>query len=143
MSKTVLSLPRHPSHLKSLLSDSLLLLLAFWLAFSLRYDELFWTADSRIWTVLAITHISPLVVFAMLGLYQAFNRGGRVPSMIVVLAGVSISATLMLLIGCSLQAPISRSVPPIYWFLALALVGGSRIIARFIIGHKDTFPEEI
>jgi FlaA1/EpsC-like NDP-sugar epimerase len=143
MPETTLSLPHRPNRLIALFSDSILLLLAFWLAFSLRFDVLYWTAGSRVWAVLAITFIPTLVVFAKLGAYQAVNRYKRNHAMIVVLSAVSISAALMFLIGFILQVPISRSVPLIYWFLALAFVGGSRIIYRIHLGQRDVHPEEI
>jgi FlaA1/EpsC-like NDP-sugar epimerase len=57
-------------------------------------------------------------------------------AMVAIISGVSISAITLAALGFLFQAPIPRSVPVIYWCLALIFVGGTRMVARSLV-HRD------
>ena len=136
MLNSLLLLPRYQKRLFSVCVDSVCLPLALWLAFSLRLDEFFWTDDSRVLAVVAITSLSSLLVFTSLGLYRAVIRYMSNHAMVAVISGVSISVVVLVVSGFALQAPIPRSVPLIYWCLALVFVGGSRMLARSMVHQR-------
>jgi len=85
--------------------------------------------------------IAPLVfipVFARLGLYRAVIRYIGNKALWSVIKAVSLSiliwAAAVNLLGLPQQVP--RSVMFIYWFVAMAAVGGSRVFARWLILHQ-------
>jgi len=132
----LLYLPRYQKRLVSVFTDSLFLPIAFWLALSLRLDEFYIPVDSSILFVLIATVFSSIFVFARLGLYRAVIRYMSNHAMLAIISGVSISALVLAAVGFIFQAPIPRSVPVIYWCLALIFVGGSRMAVRSLV-HRD------
>ncbi|TNC80771.1 MAG: nucleoside-diphosphate sugar epimerase [Oleiphilus sp.] len=132
---SLLRLPRYQKRLVSLLSDATFIPLALWLAFSLRLDEMYIPADNLVLAVLTITILASLFTFAKLGLYRAVIRYMSNHAMVAVFAGVSISTLVLVISSFLLQAPVPRSVPVIYWCLAMVFVGGSRMLARSMV-HK-------
>jgi len=116
-----------------MLIDSLCLPFALWLALSLRLDLLFVPSDTKVLFVAAITVFSSVFIFARLGLYRAVIRYMSNHAMLAIIMGVSFSALVLAAIGFVLHAPIPRSVPIIYWCLALIFVGGTRMLARSLV----------
>ena len=133
MLNKLLYLPRYQKRLVSMLIDSLCLPFALWLALSLRLDLLFVPSDTKILFVAAITVFSSVFIFARLGLYRAVIRYMSNHAMLAIIMGVSFSALVLAAIGFVLHAPIPRSVPIIYWCLALIFVGGTRMLARSLV----------
>jgi len=129
----LLYLPRYQKRLVSMLIDSLCLPFALWLALSLRLDLLFVPSDTKVLFVAAITVFSSVFIFARLGLYRAVIRYMSNHAMLAIIMGVSFSALVLAAIGFVLHAPIPRSVPIIYWCLALIFVGGTRMLARSLV----------
>lgn len=138
MLKRLLYLPRFQKRLISVLADFTCLPLALWLAFSLRLDEPYITQHSGVWFACAFTVFVSIIVFARLGLYRAVVRYMSNHAMFAVLSGVSISAVALASFSFAFQAPIPRSVPVIYWCLALVFVGGSRMLVRSLVHRNIT-----
>ena len=133
MLNKLLYLPRYQKRLVSMLIDSLCLPFALWLALSLRLDLLFVPDGTKVLFVAAITVFSSIFIFARLGLYRAVIRYMSNHAMLAIIMGVSFSALVLAAIGFVLHAPIPRSVPIIYWCLALIFVGGTRMLARSLV----------
>ncbi|WP_231878750.1 nucleoside-diphosphate sugar epimerase/dehydratase [Oleiphilus sp. HI0125] len=116
-----------------MLIDSISLPVAIWMAFCLRLDT-FYVPDSGA-SVLAmcLTVACSLLAFTKFGLYRAVIRYMSNHAMKAVAAGVSVSACVLALSAFALQAEMPRSVPLIYWCLALVFVGGSRMTARSLV----------
>lgn len=133
---SLLRLPRYQKRLVSLFSDATFIPLALWLAFCLRLDELYFPVDNTVWSVVLITILASLFTFARLGLYRAVIRYMSNHAMVAVMTGVSISALVLVISSFVLQAPVPRSVPVIYWCLALVFVGGSRMLARSLVHNR-------
>jgi len=111
--------------------DFFVLLFSLWLAFSLRLGEFYWPEPS----VMVLFAVAPLVaipVFVKLGLYRAIIRYVSFHSLWVVVKAVSLYALLLsaaVLLGGIEVVP--RSVHIINWLVALLLIGGSRMVARW------------
>ena len=133
MLNKLLYLPRYQKRLVSMLIDSLCLPFALWLALSLRLDLIFVPNDTKILFVAFITVFSSVFIFARLGLYRAVIRYMSNHAMLAIIMGVSFSALVLAAIGFVSHAPIPRSVPIIYWCLALIFVGGTRMVARSLV----------
>lgn len=131
----VLAIPRYQKRIVSLVVDSLCLPFALWLAFSLRLDEPYFPANQAVLASMMITVLASIFIFVRLGLYRAVIRYMSNHAMMAVFVGVSISTVVLVISSFVLQASIPRSVPIIYWCLALVFVGGSRMAARSLV-HK-------
>lgn len=133
MLKNLLFLPRYQKRLVSLLIDSISLPIAIWMAFSLRLDTFYVPTSGAIVLAMCVTVACSLLAFTKFGLYRAVIRYMSNHAMKAVVAGVSVSACVLALSAFALQAEMPRSVPVIYWCLALVFVGGSRMTARSLV----------
>lgn len=136
MFDSLLHLPRYQKRIVSLFSDALFLPFSLWLALSLRFDEAYLSSDTSVLAVFAVTTLVSLFAFARLGLYRAVIRYMSNHAMMAVTMGVTISSISLILSGFLFQAPIPRSVPIIYWCLAMVFVGGSRMLARSLVHRR-------
>ena len=141
MLKQLLYLPRYQKRLVSILTDSVCLPFAIWLALSLRLDTLYVTNEPAVWAVAIVTVLSSVFVFARLGLYRAVIRYMSNHAMVAIVWGVSLSTLVLSAVGFAFQAPIPRSVPIIYWCLAMIFVGGTRMIVRSLV-HRNIMKEK-
>lgn len=133
MFEKIIYLPRYQKRFVSLLSDSVFLPFAFVLAMSLRLEEFYVPASSEVWLTCVITVAISLLVFVRLGLYRAVIRYMSNHAMAAVLTGATVSALVLVAVGYLLQAGIPRSVPLIYWCLAVIFIGGSRMLVRSLV----------
>lgn len=134
MLNEVLSLSRNQKRLVFLIFDVLALVITCWLSFALRYGE--WDAMGFAhWPAYLIAPVVALPVFVRLGLYRAVTRYIGPRALWTVVKAVSlfvlIWAAVTYLIGFDMRVP--RSVLPIYWFIALVVIGGSRLLARWLL----------
>lgn len=136
MLNRLLFLPRYQKRIVSVVADSICLPLSLWLAFTLRLDEPYLPTDSGILAALALTTLVSLFTFMRLGLYRAVIRYMSNHAMVAVLIGVTVSAVVLVVSSFVFQATIPRSVPVIYWCLALVFVGGSRMAARSLVHRR-------
>jgi len=139
--KKLLFLPRYQKRLVSILTDSICLPFALWLALSLRLDTFYITDDLSILMVALVTVFSSVFAFARLGLYRAVIRYMSNHAMIAIFSGVTLSTLVLSAVGFAFQAPIPRSVPVIYWCLSLIFVGGSRMLVRSFV-HRNIMKEK-
>ncbi|WP_152765301.1 polysaccharide biosynthesis protein [Alkalilimnicola sp. S0819] len=108
--------------------------LMLWGAFALRFGELMPPSMARFWWLFPV---APLVAIPMLkwaGLYRAVLRYMGPNAAIAVLKGVSLSAVLLAalaLMGNVRDLP--RTIPILYWLLAMLYVGGSRFLLRAML----------
>jgi len=108
-------------------ADFIWLPLALWLAITLRWGDLPYTTDFRDYLVYLLTTLFSVVVFLRLGLYRAVIRFMGTEAIIAVIKGISISALIVgTLVFLTRAEGIPRSIPFIYWGIALFFVGGSR-----------------
>jgi len=133
MLNNLLFLPRYQKRIVSLFIDSLSLPLAILIAFSLRLDAVYLPSSLDVVAMMAITVAFSLLAFMKFGLYRAVIRYMSNHAMRAVLAGVSVSAVVLAMSSFFLNVDMPRSVPIIYWCLALVFVGGSRMTARSLV----------
>jgi len=137
----LLYLPRYQKRIVSILTDSVCLPFAIWLALSLRLDSLYVTSEPKVWAVAIVTVLSSIFVFARLGLYRAVIRYMSNHAMVAIILGVSLSALVLSVVSFAFQTPIPRSVPIIYWCLAMIFVGGTRMVVRSVV-HRNIMKEK-
>ncbi|MEM0954381.1 MAG: nucleoside-diphosphate sugar epimerase/dehydratase [Pseudomonadota bacterium] len=132
----MIELPRNIKQAFLLLLDIGFVATALWSARSLRY----WQSDVTPLpigpveiTIAAVTMLFSAVVFLRLGLYRAVIRFMGQQAVWAIVRGVTYSTMVLGACIFFLQpAPLSvpRSLPFIYWGMALVLVGGTRMLVR-------------
>lgn len=136
MISILFNLPRSQKRFVSVCADMFFIPLAFWLAMSFRVDKLYVPDESSIVWAVAVTVIASVIAFIRLGLYRAVIRYMSNHALIAVVTGVTLSAMVLGTSGFLFRAPFPRSVPLIYWCLALLFIGGSRMTIRSVYQHQ-------
>jgi len=135
--KALFTLPRGQKRAVQLIADTVLLLVSFGLAMGLRLESLVFLKSLQIWTTIGLVVAFSLVVFVRLGFYRAVIRFISAQAVIMILLGIGASAILLALVANLSGAPIPRSVPVIYAFLAFLTVGGVRFALRAIYQQRQ------
>ncbi len=115
-----------------LLCDILLIPTALWLAFSLRLGELY-LPEGGIPYLFLLAPLISVPVFIRFGLYNAIIRYIGFHALWTVIQAVSLYALLwgVLALLSGVDGLLPRSVILINWLVAIMLVGGSRMLARW------------
>lgn len=134
MISNIFVLSRKQKKIIFLSSDCFFLAASCWLSFALRYSEV--SANDFIhWPSYILAPLIAIPIFIRLGLYRAVIRYIGHKAMWTVIKAVTLFivvwATAVHLMG--LPQAIPRSVIFIYWFVAIVAVGGTRMIARWMI----------
>lgn len=131
-----IELPRPLKKTFVLVVDGLLILLATWLAFSLRLDSWVLPKDAQYWAYY-LALVFSLPTFIAFGLYRAiFRYAGQFT--IISIARSSLFYGIALFITFNLffkPEEIPRSIGVIQPILAFLLVSASRFSARFLLGQ--------
>lgn len=117
--------------------DAFLLPICCWLSFALRYDD--WTArDFAHWPAYLLAPVIAIPIFIKLGLYRAIIRyiGYRAQWTVVKAVSLTILVWALCTYLMGLDQSTPRSVFFIFWFIAILTIGGSRMVARWIVLHQ-------
>ncbi len=113
-----------------LLADTVALPAALWIAVALRYGD-FAKDMTDFWFLFPVVAVAGVLSFYQLGLYRAIVRYIGPSAMLPVVQGVTISALLVSVVAyLSGVASFPRSAPMIFWFIAILMVGGGRLVVR-------------
>ena len=127
----ILNLPRTIKRLIVLGVDLMLLPLALWISFSLRYGVMYVPVDNIVYLFLVVPFIA-VPIFGRFGLYRAIIRYIGFKAMWAVVQAVSLYTlvwgVLVLLSGIP---GVPRSVLLINWLVTILLIGGTRALARW------------
>ncbi len=122
-----------------LVTDAVLVALAFYLAFKLRFIDTRGIPD-RYATVLTgaigFVVVGKLIVFWAFGLYQKWWRYVRLPDMIAIVRAVAVSSAIMLVALTLLRPfdhPLPRSIAVMDFLLTLVLISGVRLLVRVAV----------
>jgi FlaA1/EpsC-like NDP-sugar epimerase len=131
--RRLLELPRSQKRLVMVMADLVCIPAALWTAMTLKEGTPLHTSPGDSWLYVAAI-LSSVPVFARLGLYRAIVRFLGTRALLAVIAGVSVSVALLLIVNQLLLGKgVHISTFAIYWALALIYVGGSRFLARGLI----------
>lgn len=137
MLSSILYLSRNLKRLLFVLFDVVALIACCWLSFVLRYED--WTANGFVhWPSYFVAPMVAIPIFIRMGLYRAVIRYIGYKALWTAVKAITIAilvwAVCTHLLGLQLIVP--RSVILIFWFISIVVIGGSRMIARWIILHK-------
>lgn len=129
--------------------DSILLITILFLSYSIRLDYWYFPKDDTIRLIL-LAPIIGIPIFAKLGLYQSVIRYIDLKALWSIVQAVSLYALLWGCAGFFVDTDfvkergfsldmIPRSVIVINWLLALIIIGGIRVGARFILSENIKF----
>jgi UDP-N-acetylglucosamine 4,6-dehydratase len=133
VSRRLLELPRSQKRLLMLFADLVCIPAALWTAMTLKAGAPVHDINEDAWLYLAAL-LASVPVFTRLGLYRAVVRFIGPRALVAVVAGVTMSVVLLLIVNDLLLGKgVHISTFAIYWALALIYVGGSRLLARGLI----------
>ncbi|MDD2660741.1 MAG: nucleoside-diphosphate sugar epimerase/dehydratase [Methylococcales bacterium] len=116
-------------------ADVVFVVLALWLAFSLRWGVLY-TPKGDEWYLFAAAPVIAVPIFARLGLYRAIIRYIEIRALWTIIQATTLYALVFAFVlyesGIKI---IPRTVSPLNWLIIMLLVGGSRFFARWWLGE--------
>ena len=116
-----------------LLMDSIVIVLILWLAFSVRLGYWFVPSDQLVILILCAPFLA-VPIFIRFGLYRAIIRYIGLKALWTILKAVSLYALVWGIIGFMLAIDgIPRSVILINWLLAIVIIGGIRMLAKWLL----------
>ncbi len=128
-----LSAPRPVKRLISIGYDIVAIVTSFYLAYVLRLGTVSINVDSALIMSLGFTLLVSIVTFIRMGLYRAILRYMTQQAMVTIVTGILISSLAMTLSAFFLHAFLPRSVPIIYIFTTLILIGLPRLAFRNVV----------
>ncbi|MCH8499744.1 MAG: polysaccharide biosynthesis protein [Marinobacter sp.] len=131
----LLDLPRPGKRIVALLADALFLALSLWAAWALRFEDASWLPTNGHLLLFGGTVALTIAAFIKLGLYRAVIRFISEKALLAIIAGVALSAAILIILGYLLQVPVPRSVPVIYAAFAFLFVAGTRFAIRGLVQY--------
>lgn len=129
-------LSRRAKRMIMVVADFLLLPLALWLAFCLRHGDIFIPSWSQSWLFVAVIFIA-IPIFVRMGLYRAIVHYMELRAFFVVAKAVSLMVIVWGLLLLMIDPHgVPRSAIIIFWLMALLMVGGSRVWARWLLASR-------
>ena len=126
----LIELPRNIKQACLLSLDMVFVTAAMWSAVALRYGHLKFQLGPVEYACALVTVVVSAAVFLRLGLYRAVIRFMGQQAIWAILIAVSYSAMILGATVFFTQAHVPRSMPFIYWGLALLCIGGTRLVVR-------------
>lgn len=119
-----------------ILADTVLLLLAVWLAYVLRLGLLFWPNEKQ-WVLFLVVPAMTLPVFIRMGLYRSIIRYVGEYALWTIVGALTLVTVCWITFAFSLESTgidgLPRSVPFIFWLLAVIFISGVRFTARWLL----------
>ena len=146
------NLSRFNKQLVMMLTDSILLIFILFASYSIRLDYWYFPKDDTLRIILAAPLIG-IPIFVKLGIYQLVIRHIDLKVLWSLVKAVTLYAIIWGLVGFLSQADfakargfdvgvIPRSVIIINWLLAIFIIGGSKLCAKFILNYKFIYKSD-
>lgn len=126
----LIELPRNIKQACLLALDMGFVTLAMWAAVAFRFGHLDFTLGPIEFFCAAFTVLASAIIFLRLGLYRAVIRFMGQQAIWAVITAVSYSSLILGATVFFTQAEVPRSMPFIYWALAMLGIGGTRLSVR-------------
>ncbi|MFO6423857.1 polysaccharide biosynthesis protein [Motilimonas sp. KMU-193] len=132
------NLPRAVKRTATMCYDALGIVLSIAIALFLRLDSTEVTVEIGAAEFLSIlvTVLASIFCFIRLGLYRAILRYMTVNAITTLVAGITTSAIVLAASSYYFQSFLPRSVPVIYAFVALIILGFPRLILRSVVHQR-------
>jgi FlaA1/EpsC-like NDP-sugar epimerase len=129
-----ISLSRSVKQILMMIADALMIVLALVFSFVLLGKE-FFDQDQRFYFYLSLTTTVSILIFIRIGLYRALVLYMGLQSGFLILQGVTAASCLLAASYFFAKSPESSdlSILPIFWMIALLLIGGTRFFAKVLL----------
>ncbi|MDH5571957.1 MAG: polysaccharide biosynthesis protein, partial [Gammaproteobacteria bacterium] len=118
----------------TILLDSLLLPLALWASFALRFSEWWPVIIQENWWLFVVAPSIAIPLFIRNGLYRAVLLYISTTAFYTIIKVISIHVIMFVLVAIVVDyEAVPFTVYSIYWFVSLTLIGGSRAFLRTIL----------
>lgn len=128
-----LSAPRPVKRLISVSYDAVAIVISFYLAYALRLGRVSVEVNHALLMCLGFTLLVSIFTFVRMGLYRAILRYMTQNAIVTIFTGILISSLAMTLSAFFLHAFLPRSVPIIFVFTTLILIGLPRLAFRNVV----------
>lgn len=133
------SLPRPVRRLLLLLLDSVAIIISVWVSFVVRLGEWWPEMLHQALLLFPFALAISLPIFFLLGFYRSVLRYAGRHMFNTIVKGVSLSLLLLIAAWAMLRgAVVPRSSWLVYWFILIALSGGSRLLLRDYLRRRFT-----
>ena len=143
----ITSMPRAAKWACLFVSDTLILLISIWISFSIRFDQVYWPVEGIHDPVFILAFMAPIIalpIFIQFGLYRAIIRYLGMRATWSLVKAVALYALLWSLLTFLVGVDgVPRSVVIINGMVALIGVGGSRILARWLLNPSHTMAYDL
>ena len=137
MISKIIKFPRINKKLIMLFVDSMLLISVLLASFSIRLGYWYYPEGDLIWAIFGVPVIAT-TIFVRFGLYRSVIRYIGFKALWAIVKAVSLYALVWGAIGfMAVVDGIPRSVILINWLLAILVIGGLRMAARWILSDVD------
>lgn len=127
------SISRFSKRLISVMTDSLLIMLAFWGGYWVRVDDDIPIKSLQHWGLLLALILFSVFVFARLGLYRAILRFVNFRMLWTIALGAGASTLFLVMCVFYFNIFLPRTVTIIYFSFIMLLVGGIRVLFRSLL----------
>ena len=143
MRRHVLGWSRWTKWLLVMVLDTVMAIVAMWMAFSLRLDMLHWPSGMQ-WLAYALAPVLAIPVFIKFGLYRAIFRYTGLAALVATAQAVAMYGILLFALLLWQQWPgIPRTIGLLQPVIFLVLVGASRALARFWLSDPGRMARQV
>lgn len=134
MNLTTIPLSRSVKQILMMIADALMIVTALAFSFALLGKD-FFGQDQRFYFYLSLATTVSILVFIRIGLYRALVLYMGLQSGFLILQGVTAASCLLAASYFFAKTPESSdlSILPIFWMIALLLIGGTRFLAKVLL----------
>lgn len=128
----VLAASQYTRHVATLSLDVVLIVVAYWAAYVIRFEDGFRTRFGELYATLPVVLLAQVVSFTALGLYRRLLQYTGVADVLQIVKAVTVAVavTVVALVFTRRFADLSRTVFVLDWLLLLLLLLGSRAAFR-------------
>ena len=143
IAKVILLIPRPIKRIVLVTTDSIAVICALWISFSLSMDDLYWPHENIAQSVSFLMLLAPviaLLIFPLFGFYRTIIRHLGMKSTWLIIKGVAVYAALWgLAFFLTRVEGIPRSVVLINAMVGVLAIAGPRMVARSFLRKIENF----
>jgi FlaA1/EpsC-like NDP-sugar epimerase len=135
------TISRFNKQLIMIFSDSILIVLVILASFSVRLGELYFPKHDLILALLLLSPLIAIPIFYKFGLYRLVIRYIEFKALWTVVKAVTFYSLIWGILGMMIMVELEyyilpRSVVLINWMLSILVIGGIRLLAKFILSNS-------
>jgi UDP-N-acetylglucosamine 4,6-dehydratase len=134
----ILSFSRNKKRAIMIAADVVLTSFSLWVAFALRLGDWFWPTQNQL-EMFVLVPVLAIPIFIKLGLYRVVIRYIGSKGMLEIIGATGFLAIVWFLSAITFFSSqlgtdiFPRSIPVIFWMALLLIVGGSRLVVRWLL----------